>query len=104
MTQHKFSVAFLNMYDKTEHYRQLDVDLALILTFFDAAFMRDVISTFYGVEGGRNLPVSLFEAEKRGRTGDEDVLTSKVFGVLSKVDRMVLDLSLGDAGCEEREE
>lgn len=32
------------------------------------------------------MPISLFEAEKRGRKGEEDILTSKVFGILSKVD------------------
>jgi len=33
------------------------------------------------------MPVSLFEAEKRGKTGEEDILTSKVFGILSRIDR-----------------
>ncbi len=36
------------------------------------------------------LPISLFEAEKRGRKSEEDILTSKVFGILSKVDRTVM--------------
>jgi len=46
------------------------------------------------------LPIGLFEAEKRGRTGAEDVLTSKVFGVLSKVNReKVLGAILNEFGA-----
>ena len=45
----------------------------------------DIIN--YQNKGGRQQQMSLFEAEVRRRTGEEDLLTSKVFGSLSILDR-----------------
>lgn len=46
------------------------------------------------------MPIGLFEAEKRGRTSEEDILTSKVFGILSKVNReKVLGVILNEFGA-----
>ena len=46
------------------------------------------------------MPIGLFEAEKRGRRGEEDILTSKVFGILSKVNReKVLGAILNEFGA-----